>query len=66
MKLLIVAVFFVACAFVTTEAVSNQCRTWFKNTCQYYDNAKGGPPARLNSVMQDSVNHFKGECGADQ
>lgn len=65
MKFLFVALFILACAFATSEAVSNQCQTWFKNTCQNYDSAKSGPAAQLNSAMQDAVNHFQGECGSN-
>lgn len=63
LKSIIVILLFLACAFAGTEAITDQCRTWFKNTCNYYD---GASRSNLDSVIKDSLNHFGWECGGDQ
>lgn len=63
MKLIIVVLFFLVWAFAGTEAVTHQCHTWFRNTCKYYGRAA---ESNLDSVIQDSLNHFQRECGGKQ
>lgn len=60
---IIVVLFFLACFFAGGEAITDQCRTWFRNTCKYYDGATRG---NLDSVIKDSLNHFEWECGGTQ
>lgn len=63
MKSIIVSLLFLACVFAVSQAVTDQCQIWFRNTCNYYSQATR---ATIQDVMQDSLNHFRGECGNDQ